>query len=476
MVFSSLTFLFIFLPIVLIGNWLIPKKYSNVFLLLMSLIFYAWGEPKYIILMIISIVVNFFVGCLLEDMPKYKKMLLITDVIFNLSLLGYFKYFDFFLNIINMLIRKDIPARNIPLPIGISFYTFQILSYVIDLYYERYKAQRNIKNLALYICLFPQLIAGPIVRYSDIRVQLEDRIVTDEKMAEGIRRFIYGLAKKVIIANTMAECFKDILAIDVASLSCQMAWIGTLICMLNMYYDFSGYSDMAIGLGKMLGFDFCENFDYPYLSRSISEYWQRWHISLGVWFKEYVLAPFTMSSLIKFIRRKIKNKNVRRMFISCTGTMVVFVLTGLWHGAGWGFVFFGFYHGLLMVIEQLGFKDFLGKHNILSRIYLLVAVGVGMIVFEDGLSRGIPYIGVMFSPLRRPIYDIYSISEFVDHRVIAFIIIGIMGSGFFKKYFDKLASLKYSRYAEVAWCTLILCVSIIMLASGTYNPFIYFRF
>lgn len=476
MVFSSLTFLFIFLPIVIIGNRLIPKKYVNVFLLLMSLIFYAWGEPKYIILMIISIVANYFLGCLMEDKPDYKKIILIIDIIFNLVLLGYFKYFDFLISIINSIFKGNIPYQNIPLPIGISFYTFQILSYIIDLYYGNYKAQRSIKDLALYICLFPQLIAGPIVRYVDIQDQLSNRVLSDEKTVEGIKRFIYGLAKKVIIANTLAECLKDIFAIEFTSLSGSMAWIGAVICILNMYYDFSGYSDMAIGLGKILGFEFVENFNYPYTSKSISEFWRRWHISLNVWFKEYVLYPFTMSKPIKAIRKKIKDKNKKKLFNACVGTMVVFFLTGIWHGAGWGFIAFGLWHGFLIVVEQFGFSKFLEKHKTFGNIYVLISVALGLIVFEDGLSKGLRYIKVMFTPWIKPVNDIYYISEIVDTKAIVFIIIGIIGCGFFKKYFDMLKESAVGKYGEIIWCMTLFVLSITMLASGTYNPFIYFRF
>ena len=476
MVFSSLTFLFIFLPIVLIGNRLIPKKYVNVFLLLMSLIFYAWGEPKYIILMVISIMVNWILGCLMEDKPDYKKFILIADIAFNLALLGYFKYFDFFINIVNSLIRGNIPSKNIPLPIGISFYTFQILSYIIDLYFEKYKAQRSIKDLALYICLFPQLIAGPIVRYEDIYEQINNRQCTSEMSADGVKRFIYGLGKKVIIANTLAECLKDIFAINAESLSCSMAWIGFVICMLNIYYDFSGYSDMAIGIGKMLGFEFIENFNYPYLSKSITEYWRRWHISLNVWFREYLFMPFSRSKFLKFFRDKIKDKKKRRLFTPAACTLVVFAFTGLWHGASYGFVVWGIFHGILMIIEQLGFSKFLEKHKIFGHIYTLLAVGIGLIIFEDGLSRGIPYLKVLFTPWINPSYDIYTIREIVDNRTIVFIIIGILGCGFFKPVIDKMRAIKYSEYYEILWCALLMLVSITMLASGTYNPFIYFRF
>lgn len=482
MVFSSLTFLFIFFPIVFIGNRLIPKKYINVFLLIMSLIFYAYGEPKYIILMIISIVVNYFIGIIMEDKISLRKPLLILSILFNIGLLLYFKYFDFFIFIINKLIRGEIPQKNIPLPIGISFYTFQILSYVIDLYNGKYKAQRSIRDLALYISLFPQLIAGPIVRYEDVNSQLSDRQVTTDKTVEGIKRFIYGLAKKVIIANTLADALKDINNIEVYNLPFSVAWVGVIICSLNIYYDFSGYSDMAIGLGKMLGFDFSENFDHPYLSKSITEFWRRWHISLGTWFRKYVYIPLGGN----------RNGIVR----TCINLFIVFALTGLWHGASFGFVIWGIMHGVLIIIERLGFSKFLEKHSIIARIYTLLAVGVGWIIFECGLSRGVQYIKLLFNVRAISAGTIYNFAEVIDSRTVFIMILGIAlcGAGQeiiknIKNRTDKTETggatdkervssmgIKIPESVEYVFCLALMMVSIILLAGNTYNPFIYFRF
>lgn len=291
MVFSSFIFLWTFLPIVFVGYFVIQDKYKNIFLLLASLVFYAWGEPKYILVMIFSVLVNYTVGLLIDKYNCYKSILLIIDIIVNLGLLGYFKYFNFGIEIINLSLNLNIEVSNITLPIGISFFTFQILSYIIDLYRGQYKAQKNIINLGLYICFFPQLIAGPIVKYKDIDDQLNQRICTVSKIREGIRRFIYGLGKKIIIANTVAYCVDTIYALDCSDITGWLAWIGAILYTLQIYYDFSGYSDMAIGLGKIFGFEFQENFNYPYLSKSIQEFWQRWHISLGTWFKEYLYIP-----------------------------------------------------------------------------------------------------------------------------------------------------------------------------------------
>ena len=279
MVFSSLVFLWIFLPIVFIGYFIVPKKLKNVFLLLGSLIFYAWGEPKYILLMICSIMINYVIGLLMDKSENRKKLLLICAIIINIVILGYFKYFNFLVEIIQLITKKGVDVAEVALPIGISFFTFQILSYIIDLYRGKYKVQKNLINLALYISFFPQLIAGPIVRYEDIDDQLEHREQTLEQTASGIRRFIYGLGKKVIIANTIGQCVDTIFALGYTELTGLLAWMGACLYTLQIYYDFSGYSDMAIGLGNMFGFKFPENFNYPYMSSSIREFWQRWHIT-----------------------------------------------------------------------------------------------------------------------------------------------------------------------------------------------------
>lgn len=291
MLFSSMLFLWLFLPIVFIGYFYVQDKYKNGLLLLASLVFYAWGEPRYIWLMLWVILFNYLIGLFMDCYESKKKLLLILDIFINIGILGYFKYFNFLIEVLNKCTGKAIESTKVSLPIGISFFTFQILSYIIDLYRGQYKAQKNLLHLALYISFFPQLIAGPIVQYKDIDEQLNHRICTLEKTAWGIRRFVYGLGKKVIIANIIAQCVDTIYALDYSDLTGTLAWIGAILYTMQIYYDFSGYSDMAIGLGKIFGFDFRENFKYPYLSYSIQEFWQRWHISLGTWFKEYLYIP-----------------------------------------------------------------------------------------------------------------------------------------------------------------------------------------
>ncbi|MTL84211.1 MBOAT family protein, partial [Turicibacter sanguinis] len=323
MVFSSLFFMFIFFPIVFLAYFLMPRRGRNLVLLIASLVFYAWGEPKYIVLMLLSIVVNYVLVLLMEKNPNQKKILFMVALLFNLGLLGFFKYYDFFIENVNYLFHLSLEGQHIPLPIGISFYTFQILSYVIDAYTGKTKAQQNIISFALYVTMFPQLVAGPIVKYTDIQIQLSERQESFEKIGLGAERFIAGLAKKVLLANTIGYLFTTIQEMEFGSLSVLTAWLGMIAFTLQIYFDFSGYSDMAIGLGKMFGFDFLENFNDPYISKSVTEFWRRWHMSLGGWFREYVYIPLGGNRL--GIKKQIRN------------LLIVWLLTGLWHGASWNF-------------------------------------------------------------------------------------------------------------------------------------------
>lgn len=388
MLFNSSVFLWLFLPMVLVLNNLIKAKYSNYFLLAASLLFYAWGEPVYVLLMLFSIALNWAFGLLIDKREKGRHFLLTVCVILNLAILGYYKYFNFLVDTINGLVGDELIApRSISLPIGISFFTFQALSYVIDLYRGECKVQKNILNLALYVSFFPQLIAGPIVRYSDIDEQISARIVSMDKFAVGFRRFLYGLGKKIIISNCMAEIADTIFGLPFAELTTTSAWLGAIAYTMQIYYDFSGYSDMAIGLGKMFGFDFLENFKYPYLSCSIQEFWQRWHISLGTWFREYVYIPLGGN-------RKGKVRTYLNLF-------TVFFLTGMWHGASWNFVVWGLYHGVFQIFERLGLKDFLKKHRVFSHVYCLLVVMIGWVFFRaETLLDAIRYIFRMVAPWR----------------------------------------------------------------------------
>ena len=336
MVFSSLTFLFLFLPVTLLLYYIVPKKIKNLVLLVMSLIFYAWGEPVYVILMLYSILLNYAAGRLMEAEPDHKKAVLVFTVILNLLILGFFKYAGFLAGTLNKWFSLGIPIREIALPIGISFYTFQALSYVIDLYRGKFPAQRNFVSFAAYITMFPQLIAGPIVRYEEIEAQLNDRRLTLSRFGKGALRFIFGLAKKVLLANLAGALFDEVHALP--ALSFASSWIGALSYTFQIYFDFSGYSDMAIGLGDMLGFRFSENFKCPYAAASVTDFWRRWHISLGTWFREYVYIPLGGN----------KVKWYRHIF----NMLVVWFLTGLWHGAGWTFIVWGLFYGILLIFEK----------------------------------------------------------------------------------------------------------------------------
>ena len=326
MLFSSMIFLWLFLPAVLIICRFLKLRQQNVFLLLASLLFYAWGEPRYVLLMLVSIGLNWGTGILLERFPERKKAVLWTSVALNLSLLGYFKYLGLLVRTLNHLLRgRELEIPQIALPIGISFFTFQALSYVIDVYRGECRAQKNILDLALYISFFPQLIAGPIVKYRDVNDQIRNRTITPEKTAQGIRRFIYGLAKKVLVSNVLAQSADLIFALDMQEMTGTLAWMAAILYTFQIYYDFSGYSDMAIGLGKMFGFTFNENFNYPYMSLSIREFWRRWHISLSTWFREYVYIPL--------------GGNRRGTVRTYVNLGIVFLLTGIWHGASYNFIF-----------------------------------------------------------------------------------------------------------------------------------------
>lgn len=471
MVFSSMTFLWIFLP-VLLGIYFITKeKYRNIVLLIFSLIFYAWGEPKYIVLMLGSIVINYIFGILLDKQEEKvkRRLVLILAVLVDLGVLGYFKYFNFFVNNINSLIGQNIiNAKTIVLPIGISFYTFQIISYIFDLYRKDIKVQKNILNLALYISFFPQLIAGPIVKYHDIDKQLKERTVTVEKFSAGVKRFSYGLGKKVIFANSLAFVADSIFNTNINLINMPIAWIGAICYMLQIYFDFSGYSDMAIGLGKMFGFEFMENFNLPYVSKSITEFWRRWHISLSTWFKEYLYIPLGGN-----------RKGKLRTYINLG---IVFLATGFWHGAAWNFIAWGVYNGFFLIIERIKLKELLDKNKfkVLNLVYSLLVTIVGWVLFRaNGLKEALKYLKVMFIPSNVESY--FDLSTIINGRNILALVLAILFTGILQSVFgrlknkDKIAKF-YKTYVEGITIVGLMFVCIIMLASNTYNPFIYFRF
>lgn len=464
MVFSSMFFMWVYLPVVVLGYHIVGKKYKNSFLVLASLFFYAWGEPVYILLMLFSIAFNWKMGIWIESSFK-KRKLLIADLIINVAILAVFKYLDMIISSVNTILGGDkIPMTELALPIGISFYTFQAMSYIIDLYRGKYKAQKSMISLALYISFFPQLIAGPIVRYTDINEMIESRKVSLEQTAIGIRRFIYGLGKKVILSNILAESASQISEMYLPRVTGEIAWMGAILYTLQIYYDFSGYSDMAIGLGKMFGFDFLENFNYPYLSRSITEFWRRWHISLGTWFREYLYIPLGGN-------RKGKTRTYFNLF-------VVFAVTGLWHGASWNFVLWGIYYGVLIIIERIGFGKLLAKSKVIAWCYSILAVIFGWVIFQQtDLLRGIGYLVRMIFPWRYT-DTIYTLPELVSSRVFLVMVCAIAGCGGLQYFAGKwkLTDRWKNSVFEMIFCIGIVICSFMLLAGGSYNPFIYFRF
>ena len=469
MVFSSMIFLWLFLPIVLLLYYISEKKFKNVILLISSFIFYAWGEPKYIILMLLSIVMNYIFGLLMDKNRKYDKIILILAIIANLGLLGYFKYYNFFISIINKIFDMQLLSiKDIMLPIGISFYTFQILSYIIDLYKKEIKVQKNILNLALYISFFPQLIAGPIVKYDDIEKEINDRKTDLDLFASGVKRFVYGLGKKVLLANSLALVADSIFSYEVSYLNTPLVWLAAITYTLQIYFDFSGYSDMAIGLGRMFGFHFPENFNIPYISQSITEFWRRWHISLSTWFKRYLYIPLGGN-------RKGKYRTYLNLFI-------VFLATGLWHGASFNFIVWGIYYGIFLIIERIFLKNILDncKYKFLNHIYVILVVIIGWILFRiEELSNAIDIIKLMFSFHFDTTYLI--LPTFINVKMFLIIIFSFFLCGPAQKLLsslknkDKIKNI-YEKYLEIITIVLILILSLSELVSNTYNPFIYFRF
>ena len=461
MVFSSITFLFYFLPIVLAIYYIVPKKMRNMVLLISSFFFYFYGEPKYVILMAISIIITYIFGILIDKFKDKGKIFLILNIITSIGLLVYFKYTNFLIENINLWLHHKIDSIHVILPIGISFYTFQTLSYSIDVYRGNAKVQKNIFRLAMYVSLFPQLIAGPIVRYTTIENQLEEREYTLEKFALGIRKFLIGLGKKVLIANLLGDLVNTFLASNDKSIL--FYWIYAFANALQIYFDFSGYSDMAIGLGKMFGFDFLENFNYPYISKSITEFWRRWHMSLGTWFRDYIYIPLGGN-------RVNKVKWFRNIFI-------VWFLTGLWHGAAWNFIIWGLYFGILLVIEKLFLGKFLEKiPSFLSRLYMMFFILISFIIFSgENLENIIENIKGLLGIGNVPRVSIESLYYFRSYAVILFVAL-IGSTPIMKNIVSKEKIRKVINILEPLFLVLILIISTSYIVDGSFNPFLYFRF
>jgi len=475
MVFSSTVFMFWFLPIVLFVYFIIPRSIKNLWLLVASLFFYAWGEPTYVWLMIFSIIMNYFFGLAVDKNREKKakiKWIMVAMVCSNLFILGIFKYTNFIAENIEKLTGLTIDVPVIPLPIGISFFTFHALSYVIDVYRGERKVQKNPLNLALYITMFPQLVAGPIVRYQTVANELNKRSESLELIFYGIKRFIIGLAKKMLLANNFGLIADQIFAQSPDQMTTGMAWIGILSYSLQIFFDFAGYSDMAIGLGKMFGFHFLENFNYPYISRSVAEFWRRWHISLGTWFRDYLYIPLGGN-------RGSNYETYRNLFI-------VWLATGIWHGASWTFIAWGLYYGFWIAVERAGFGKLIGAlPKIIQHAYALIIVIVGWVFFRsETFTYAFDYIKTMFAFNGIGLWNAsnnFYVSEYGILFVIAVIAATPIGKIVAHKVGDWLISKNRITYlgfqlGEAGWYCLLLLISLSYVVASTFNPFIYFKF
>lgn len=470
MLFSSLTFLFGFLPILLILYFILKKrKYKNIVLLIFSLIFYAWGEPKYIFLMLLTILIVYIFGILIDKFDKenkkiLKKISLIICIILILGSLIFFKYSNFLIENVNLAFKAKIKPLNIVMPIGISFYTFQILSYIIDLYNKKIKLQKNYFSLALYVSLFPQLIAGPIVRYETVEEEIDNRKETKEDVISGTKRFIIGLSKKVIIANQMALLADLIFNKHNGAYGTTINMLGTFAYTLQIYFDFSGYSDMAIGLGKIFGFHFLENFDYPYISKSVTEFWRRWHISLSTWFRDYVYIPLGGNRVNKF-------KWIRNIIL-------VWLLTGLWHGAAWNFIIWGIYYGLLLLFEKLFFDRILKKlPTIINWLYTFIIVMIGWMIFRsNSLNELLLFIKTMFVYKQTDWLTILADNLSTFNALMFVLPAFILSFPILKKIKEKYSGKTIYIILTNILLLMLFIMCIVYLTSSSYNPFIYFRF
>ena len=461
MVFSSLLFLFIFLPVFLTVYFILPKKLRNFVLFLASLMFYAWGEPIYVSIMIFSTVLDYTCGCIIDSFREHKlipKLGLALSLIGNLGMLGFFKYADFFIGNANALLGTHWDLLRIALPIGISFYTFQTMSYTIDLYKGKIQVQKNLIAFGAYVAMFPQLIAGPIVTYATVEKELNHRKVTFEDFGLGTMRFIEGLGKKVLIANNIGLLWDQILNTPINNLSIIGAWLGAISFGLQLYFDFSGYSDMAIGLGRMLGFRFPENFNYPYIAKSVSDFWRRWHMTLTGWFREYVYIPLGGNRVSK-----------PRFYLNIS---IVWFLTGFWHGAGWNFILWGLFFAVLMIIERSFLLKYLERlPSFISRFYLLFVVTISWVLFaHDSLGQAISYLKVMFG---------IGTNSFINtpalYAITNFYVLITLGIVFATPLMNNLKA-RLNEWVMFAFYAVTLFLSTAYLVDATFNPFLYFRF
>ena len=464
MVFSSLLFMFIYLPVVLAVYYLVPRRWRNLCLFIVNFVFYGWGEPVYILLMLFSVCINYFAGILVarnRDNEKKAKVILTVDIILNLAMLGFFKYYDLFAETLSLIPGVRIRTLGLALPIGISFYTFQTMSYPIDVYRGDAEVQRSFISFGTFVALFPQLIAGPIVRYKDVADQLSVRAGGIEQFSSGVRRFTVGLGKKVLLANNIGMLWDIYSAKAAPELTVVGAWLGIIAFTMQIYFDFSGYSDMAIGLGRMLGFEFLENFNYPYISKSVTEFWRRWHISLGTWFRDYVYIPLGGN-----------RKGKARQFLNL---LIVWALTGFWHGANWTFLCWGLYYAVFLMIEKAFLLDKLKKVPVLATIYALLVAVCGWVLFDlPTLGAAAGYYKSMFGFAGGGFCsaaDLFYLRSFALILLIGAFACLPLGKKLYEKFSPKLK----------AWLTPVMIVFVLVLSTAylvdaTYNPFLYFRF
>lgn len=462
MVFTSISFIYYFLPLLLIFYFVVPKKFRNIILLMFSVLFYFYGEPKYILLMLIEVLISYVVGLLID---KYKsKNILIIGIFIHVLLFGIFKYFNFVIINVNNLFHSNLNLLNVVLPIGISFYTFQIISYEIDVYNKKVNVQNNILKYFLYVFLFPQLIAGPIVRYQDVNNEIDNRNVTFEMFTNGLRRFIIGLSKKVIIANNLGELCN--IYLNLGDKSVLFTWIFAISYMLQIYFDFSGYSDIAIGLGKMLGFNFPENFNYPYMAKSITDFWRRWHMTLSSWFRDYVYIPLGGNK--KGVLKQIRN------------ILIVWSLTGLWHGASWNFIVWGLYFGILLILEKFILKKYFSNvPKFIKGIYTLFLVMISFVIFQgDSLSSAFNIIKGLFG-LNGELF-INNVTLYYLKGYVLFIVLGVISStNYVKNLVIKISNGKGKKIINILepiYLLILLIIVTMYLIDSSYNPFLYFRF
>ncbi len=468
MAFNDLSFLFVFFPAVLLLHSLMPMVGKNILLLVFSLVFYAWGSPEYVLLLILSIVFNYFSGLLIaqqkeEDNAPAAKKTLVSAVVVNLLLLGFFKYWGFLIENVNALLRTSIPVRQLSMPVGISFFTFSILSYLFDVYRDKAPAAKNILDFSLFVTFFPKLVSGPIVQYHVMAQEIRERKLTKVRFGAGCRLFLIGLAKKVLLSNTLGTTFYAVTALNSDEVSVATAWLGAICYSLMLYFDFSGYSDMAIGLAHLFGFTFDKNFDYPYLSKSITEFWRRWHISLGAWFRDYVYIPLGGS-------REGDKATIRNL-------LIVWALTGIWHGASWNFIFWGLYYGGLLLLEKFVLKDFLEKvPGFIRQICTILLVVIGWVFFfSPSLSSAFVWLGKMLGIGAAGFVDATA-KYYFSGCAITLLIAAIAAFPVGAKLGSQVYRTEKLTYASLAWFAVLLVLCIAGMMSSTYSTFLYFQF